>query len=147
MKGGLAKFARRLERSDEALLAAAQAIRKEFLILIDEGFRHKIDPIGRKWAKRKAWYDEYLRRGGKPYPLMNKTLTLRQGFYVTTPSKRNGYKVKIGNDAPYTRWHQDSTRRMVARKMVPDRRLSPKWRARINKKLPEALAEHFRKRG
>lgn len=141
-KGGLRSFARRISTSDEALLRAAERIRKEFLILIDEGFRDKVNPVGQKWKPRKAWYSAYLARGGRPYPLMNKTLKLRHGFWVKV--QKLGPKIVIGNDAPYTGFHQDGTRYMVARKMVPDQRLSPKWRSRINKILGEALAEHFR---
>jgi len=136
------RFIRRLEKSDEALLRSSQLIRKEALTLIDEGFRTKTDPVGRKWARRKSWYSLYLKRGGTPYPLMNKTLTLRQGWFVRVAK----YACSFGNDAPYARWHQDSTRKMVARKMIPDKRLSPKWRARIVKILPQALKEHFRGR-
>jgi hypothetical protein len=139
----LKAFARRISLGDEALLKAANVIRKEFLILIDEGFRDKKDPIGRKWKPRKSWYAAYLRRGGRPYPLMNKTLDLRHGWYVKVSA---GPKVTIGNKTGYTGFHQDGTRKMEARKMVPDQRLSPKWRSRINKVLDKALAEHFRGR-
>lgn len=141
-RGGFRAFARRISTADEALLRAAQEIRKQVLILIDEGFRDKVNPVGQKWKPRKPWYAAYLARGGKPYPLMNKTLKLRHGFWVKV--NKAGPKVVIGNDTPYTGFHQDGTRKMDARKMVPDKRLSPKWRARINKVLDKALAEHFR---
>jgi hypothetical protein len=72
---------------------------------------------------------------------MNKSLDLRHGFWVKV--QKMGPKVIIGNDTSYTRWHQDGTRKMDARKMVPDKKLSPKWRARINKVLDKALKEHF----
>lgn len=139
MAGEFKAFARKISTADQALLRASQLIRKEVLTLIDEGFRDKVDPIGRKWAARKSWYQAYLKRGGVPYPLMNKTLTLRHGWFFRVGKKQ----VTFGNDTPYARWHQDGTGKMVARKMIPDKKLSPKWRNRITKILPQALAEHF----
>lgn len=133
MKAGfreLGKFKTKLQKSDQLLLAASREMRQEGLKLIDEGFQSRTDPIGRKWKRRKK---------RKPWPILNKTLALRRGW----KGQSNKTSFSFVNAVPYTVFHQKGTRKMVARKMVPDRSLSPKWRARMAKVYQKAASKHF----
>ena len=82
---------------------------------IVEGFGREADRFGKAWAPKK-------RPDGNPI-LRGKTGRLskfRKG--AVSPS---GYRV--GTNAEYFKYHQRGTRRMKARRMVPNRRLPPRW--------------------
>jgi len=128
---GLERLRSRLEHSDDLLLTASNVIRGVVRAQIQRTFVEHRDPIGRAWAPRKHSY---------PWPLLQKTGAMRRGWYV----RKQGLSTVFGNSMPYTRFHQDGTSRMDARKMVPDQRLSPRWRAEIDRVLPRALRQYFR---
>jgi phage gpG-like protein len=127
----LGQFRTKLEASDRLLLNHSKEMRRDVLALIDEGFEQRKDPVGHKWRRRKKRY---------PWPILNKTLALRKGWKATTAGKRG---VDLTNRVPYTGFHQHGTPRMVARKMVPDQRLSPRWRHRLMKTWNRVNGKHW----
>src|SRR5690606_20578525 len=76
-------------------------------------------------------------------PLLFLTSDMFQKFIVDV----NGPRLHISNYAvsdrgrPYPQFHQTGTRYMPARKIVPDRYLSPKWRAAIRAATNQALLD------
>lgn len=128
---GLERLRSRLEHSDDMLLSASNVIRGIVRQQIQRTFVERRDPIGRAWAQRTRPY---------PWPILEKTGEMRRGWYV----RKQGLNTVFGNRVPYTRFHQDGTSRMAARKMIPDQRLSPRWRAEIDRELPRALRQYFR---
>lgn len=117
----LSGFSTKLKQSDRLLLAQSAEMKPELLKLVDEGFDERKDPVGRRWKRRKKAY---------PWPILNKTLLLRKSWRARQAG-RNG--VYLTNPVYYAVFHQRGTRKMVARKMVPDQSLSPKWRSRLMK--------------
>lgn len=126
----LGQFKTTLKRTDQLLLMTSRELAKEGLRLIDEGFEKRQDPLGHKWKRRKKRY---------PWPILNKTLALRRGW----KTESNQHAFKFINPTFYTVFHQKGTRKMVARKMVPDRSLSPKWRARMHKVWLKQARKHY----
>lgn len=120
-----------LDKKLAALEATAFAAAKEQVMLsiealIQEQFHTSTDPRGQRWAPRTRSY---------PWELLFKTARMFGAFLVTD----EGGRLRIENTAPYARFHQDGTRKMVARKILPDRYLSPKWRAELRRVTNEAL--------
>ncbi len=119
--------------SGEGARVARAAIGGRLLSLIDEGFRMTRDPRGQAWAARKPPTGNH--------PLLQLSGKMRSGYKVTT----TGPRVTISNNATseqgraYPLFHQKGTRKMDARKHVPDRTLSTHWRAEITKVIALAF--------
>jgi hypothetical protein len=126
----LDRFRAKIAKADQLLLLTSKELQRESLKLIDEGFQNREDPSGQKWKRRKRSY---------PWPILNKTLQLRKGW----KGEGNQHYFGFFNRTPYTGYHQMGTRKMVARKMVPDGALSRKWRARIRKAALRTAQKHF----
>lgn len=123
---------RRLGRSSDALLASSNVLRRVVRELIQDGFATQTDPIGRRWAPRKKFY---------PWPILHKTGAMQEAWLVRGLRKEG---VVFSNRQPYSGYHQDGTRYMSARKMIPDQSIPPRWHARIAPELERALADYFR---
>jgi len=83
--------------------------------LVAEGFGRESDPYLRRWAPKKVPDGRRILRGKT-----NRLVTWRKAFV-----NQHGYRIE--STAPYGGYHQKGTSRMVARKMVPDRNLAPRW--------------------
>jgi hypothetical protein len=83
--------------------------------LVAQGFGEERDPYGKPWARKK-------RPDGRPI-LRGKADQLNR-FRKGAVSPR-GFRCDMG--APYGVFHQKGTSRMKARRMVPNRRLPPRW--------------------
>lgn len=109
------------------------AIKSRFESLIAEGFRDEKSPTGAAWAPRVP--------PTGVWPLLRLTGKMAKSFIVRVL----GPRVTIANFAtseqgrPYPLFHQKGTRKMQARKMVPDRTLSTYWRNEINKVVKLAI--------
>ncbi len=118
----------RAEGKDIARAALASTVRD----LILEGFIRETDPRGRKWAPRKD---------ALPHPILDKTGKMMRGFEIDT----RGVQLVVVNNVvsekgfPYPRAHQEGTRKMVARKPLPDRAMPPHWRAEFDKTVRVSL--------
>jgi hypothetical protein len=101
--------------------------------LIAEGFERERAPTGNKWASR------VLPTGS--WPLLRLSRRMFGSFLV----KVSGSRIQVSNSAvseqgrPYPLFHQRGTRKMAARKMVPDRGLPSRWRSQLNKAVKSAL--------
>lgn len=128
---GTADFDRliaRLEGLDgpEQIAREAQASIPVVRELYAKSFEVKQDPAGRRWAPRKQ---------EAPHPLMQKTHRLERD--ITIQASPTGLILRA--NAPYARYHQDGTSRMVARQILPDARLSAEWDRRIGEARLKAV--------
>lgn len=84
--------------------------------LVAEGFGRESDPFGNRWAPKKRPDGRAILRGET-----NRLVQWRKAFV-----SQHGYRVT--STAPYARFHQTGTKRMVARKMAPTgNRLPANW--------------------
>ena len=105
------------------LLKAAAA---EALTQVKLGFRAQQDPSGKPWKPLKS------RKG----MILRKTSRMANSF--TARPTDSGFV--IGSNVTYSPFHQDGTRRMAKRMMLPgDQKLTPKWRAAIDAAADIAL--------
>lgn len=93
--------------------------------LIIAGFVGKQDPYGRRWAPRRptpAWVVRAF--GPMNHPLLDKSGKMIDGFRVRATA--TGLRATT---VSYAGFHQSGTRKMVARKLVPDSRMGmgPTW--------------------
>jgi len=120
--------------SAEGFAAAKAAVAKRLEELIDEEFETSTDPRGIRWAPRVPPTGQHR--------LLDLTGRMRRAFRIDL----NGPRMVFRNDAvseqgrPYPLFHQSGTRKMVARKILPDRYISPKWRAAMKRVTAAALA-------
>ena len=127
---------RRLARGEGAIIAR-RAVAVRLKSLIAEGFAKTQGPRGEQWAPRVP--------PTGPWPLLRKTGKMFASYAV----KVFGPQITIANSAvsdqgrPYPLFHQKGTRKMVARKTVPDRTFSAHWRAELGKVVKLAL-EHLK---
>lgn len=130
--GKLTDWAKRLRASDRVLRSVAKNMAEEALDLVAQGFADEKDPYGRAWAKLK------VRRG----KILQDTARLKRSWHRVKLSE-TGFTIAAG--ASYATFHQAGTKRMAARKMVPDGgNLPASWRAAMLEAAHEVLAEHFR---
>ena len=101
--------------------------------LIDEGFRQRKDPYGKRWTPPKD--------GGTP---MERTGRLRSGFRVRVVPGGAGFSVEITNKAEYAQWLQRGAVGLEARMMVPGARMSATWKRRIDDVYAAAIEEWYR---
>lgn len=114
---------------------AKQRVGDTLRSLIAEEFDTATDPRGQHWAPRVpptgAW------------PLMQLSGNMRDSFMIDSEGPRltiaNTAKSEAGR--PYPLFHQRGTVRMVARKIVPDKYISPKWRAALRRAVALALEQ------
>lgn len=126
----LGRKLKRLSSDGKDIARAALASTVRDLIL--EGFIRETDPRGRKWAPRKD---------SLPHPILDKTGAMMRGFEIDT----RGVQLVVTNNvvsekgAPYPRFHQEGTMKMVARKPLPDRSMPSHWRAEFDKTVRVSL--------
>lgn len=87
--------------------------------LVAQEFGRESDPWGNRWAPKKKPDGRPILRGET-----NRLVSWRKAFV-----NQHGYRIE--SRAPYSRYHQTGTRKMVARKMVPDGRLPPRWASEL----------------
>lgn len=115
--GKLARWERNLGRIADPGVAfqIADAMTDVALGLVAEEFGHEQDPFGNRWAPKKKDDGRPILRGET-----NRLVSWRKAFV-----NQHGYR--IASKAPYAKYHQYGTRKMVARPMVPNRRLPARW--------------------
>lgn len=121
--------------SAEGFAAAKEAVADRLRALIDEEFETSTDPRGIRWAQRVP------HRQNGSWPLLDKTGQMRRSFSVDLAGPRMVFRNSAVSEQgrPYPFFHQRGTAKMVARKILPDRYLSPKWRAAMRKVTALAL--------
>lgn len=105
-------------------------VAEEVIELVREGFERESDPYGAKWAGLKS-------RSGR---ILQDTGGLRSSFHRKALSETS---TTVGAGKSYARYHQDGTKRMPARKMVPDGDIPGEWRSRINEIAALAIKQAF----
>jgi len=133
--GKLLVAAKACESLQHALTEGAVAAAKETERLIAEGFKNEKSPYGRKWPARK---DKL------PHPILDKSGRLKRSWSVKAQGKRILIRT-YGVD--YAKYHQSGTKRMPARRMVPEGKLPPKWAKLIGARVARALGVKLRKGG
>jgi phage gpG-like protein len=129
----LKRWQRRLESAPKVLEVVAKNMAEEAMSLVGQGFQDEEDPYGKAW-------DALKRRKGR---ILQDTGRLRSSWHVKRIDT-TGFTIAAG--VKYARFHQDGTRRMLARRMVPDAgNLPAKWRAQMTEAASEALVAHFGK--
>lgn len=116
--GALARWEQQLGKISDGRVAfeIADEMSDRALALVAEGFAKESDPFGRRWAPKKRDDGRPILRGET-----NRLVQYRKAFV-----NQHGFRVE--SRAPYARYHQTGTRKMVARPMVPvGNRLPPKW--------------------
>jgi hypothetical protein len=118
----------------EMLGAVHKTVGRSVRRLISEGFSERRAPDGKAWAKREK---------KESWPLLEKSKDMRRGWRVITSPKG----IWARNKDPKTRFHQDGTRNMVARPMVPRKgtRLPERWRVAILRSAKNAVGKELKK--
>ena len=127
---GLQAIAAKLAAMPEHLPEMAKAIGEEAIDLVKQGFADRTDPYGAQWADK---------ADGSACFLVGPTSNLKSGWHTKEVSAG---EVTIGPSVYYGAFHQGGTRKMVARKMVPDDGAIPaQWEATIESAATEMLRE------
>lgn len=100
-------------------LEAGKALGQEAMKQIADGFREERDPYERPWEPLKKRRGRILRDTGR----------LRNSFFVRPMLL--GFAVT--SNVRYARFHQQGTRRMPRRMMMPSGRLGPIWTDALNR--------------
>lgn len=109
---------------------AAPAITAE----LQREFARGTDPYGRKWRKLATGKPSHLTESGR----------LRRGTRAAPlPGKRAGVRILLGHGR-IGLYHQTGTRKMPARKILPERGMPSTWSAAINRAMREAVREAAR---
>lgn len=101
--------------SDKLMFEVADAMADATLGLVAQGFAQERDPFGKAWKPKKNPDGRMILRGKT-----GKLIKFRKGSV-----NQRGFRVDAG--APYFSHLQAGTSRMKARRMVPERRLPPKY--------------------
>lgn len=135
--GKLLKAAKSCKSLEHAIVEGAVAAAKETERLIAEGFREQKSPYGRRWPARKD------PKSGS-HPILDKTGKLKRSWSVKARGK--GLLIRT-TGVDYARYHQSGTKRMPARRMVPEGKLPPKWSKLIGAHVARALGVKLRRGG
>ena len=135
----LADLVAKLERAANVKADLLEGLGEEVVDLIKAGFDATTAPDGTEWAPTVA--------GNKP--LHGPTGDLKSGWHIKSIG---GDSVTVGPSVWYGAVHQGGTNRagrdrktrIVARPMVPDGELPPKWSKQLEAAADEMLAELFK---
>lgn len=128
----MVQLARALDDVDGLFEDIARNVAEEAINLVREGFAGQQDPYGSAWAPRKS---------GGGSAILVRTGSMRNSWNITELGP-GGFTMAAGVD--YAGYHQSGTRKMVARKMVPNEGDLPgNWEARFDDVTQEILDAHF----
>jgi len=132
----LKHFQKKVQQSPQVLQVISENLAEEAIDLVKQGFRDQADPDGNAWKPKK-------KDDGRAI-LTGKTGRLKGGWHRRGVT-RKGFR--IGPSVTYAAPHQSGVpkRGLVARKMVPGKRLPLKWRKAFVETAQEILEAHFSK--
>ncbi|MEE8306470.1 MAG: hypothetical protein V3R81_04345 [Gammaproteobacteria bacterium] len=114
----------------KAIIPGAAAVVQK---LVKKQFVTGVDPYGNRWKRKKV-------NDGRPV-LTGKTRNLRRD--ISKIIGRSGFGVKVGTD--YASFHQDGTKNMPQRKIVPDFADMPKsWKRALRPIVTVAITKLIR---
>ena len=115
-ESGLVLFGERLTNS-----AAFGSLFREGMDLVEETAAAEESPDGRAWARREM--TSHRRDGRRAYPRRDRrvgALLHRSGRMLAGVAARAvGLAIAVDDGVPYTRFHQEGTRYMPARQILP----------------------------
>ena len=117
----------KLDNPQGVLAGISRDLAEEVINLVREGWEGQHDPYGSAWAP-KASPDGSA--------ILVRTAALRNSFNVQGADAA-GFTVSAG--VAYAGFHQGGTRRMPARKMVPDGDIPDSWATRFGEVIEEHL--------
>lgn len=120
-------------------VAVAKRLTGTAIKLLADEFRKSQDPYGNPWKPLK-------RRRGKP---LLDTGRLRAAAVGQAANQSSGAMVRVVIPVFYASYHQDGTRRIPRRQIVPDRAggLGPIWTAAFRKEIELAFAQAIKPGG
>lgn len=126
----LRDFQRKTEQAPRVLEVISKNLAEQTVELVRQGFEHESDPYGNDWAPLKYRDGRILQDSGR----------MRDTWHWEDVSAR-GYTVAPGVD--YAVYHQDGTRTIPARPMVPDQDLPDDWKRALSDIATRILSDHF----
>ena len=133
--GALEDLQRRLRevRNPAFTAAVARRLTGTAIKLLGDEFRRSQDPYGRPWKPLKY-------RVGKP---LLDTGRLRAAAVGQQANQASGALVRVVIPVSYASYHQDGTRRIPRRQIVPDRAggLGPIWTAAFRREIELAFKQ------
>ncbi|HMI91566.1 MAG TPA: hypothetical protein VK509_09400 [Polyangiales bacterium] len=128
----VAEWRKLFDDGDDALKLASRAMAEEMLGLTVERFRIESDPYGRRWKPKQ-------RPDGRK-TLSGKTSRLKNGWHIV---RCDGSGWMIAPSVGYAVFHQDGTRRMVRRMMVPNAAMPRAYQKALQEAAVDALKVSF----
>lgn len=126
----LTRVAQALGELDQIPAQASREAAREIKKLIDREFREGVDPLGRRWAPLATGELSFLFDTGKL-------------FGSVTVRPRAGAGIQVTVDVQYASYHQTGTRRMPARKILPEAKLPRSWELAIEKAVENSVRRKF----
>lgn len=116
------------EDLNKAIENSEQPIKKQ----LEKSFSKQQNPYGNKWKSRKHSYS---------HPMLNRTGNMFRSFKVN----RKGKTLEAKNTAEYSQYHQEGTKHMAQRKILPDKKqgLPKRYKEIIEKELGKVLKKKF----
>jgi hypothetical protein len=123
------KFADKLAALGEPafLERLARGMAERTLDLVDQGYQQRQDPYGMRWTTTK-----------QKNPILERTGYFRSGWGIRRADSRG---FTISSAAEYGEYHQTGTRRMVARKTVPEGDSLGIWEAPLDQAVVDMIVE------
>ena len=125
----LDRLAEVLGGANHALAEISRQLAEEALDLVKEGWRRQASPDGTPWAPKQ-------RDDGRA--ILVRFGALRASFQVVS-ADASGFS--IATSVSYGTFHQDGTRHMPARPMVPTGELPAEWVAAFDEVVQDVLTE------
>lgn len=97
-------------------------------ILVDRGFTNRANPERSAWARRKD---------ARSHPLLELTRRMR----TTVLAVITGTVIRLTSPTSYLRFHQDGTRKMVARRLAPKGAMTPDWKREVDLRAKNKMRE------
>ena len=127
---GLERLQRVLVELDQLPRRVAVLAEPAITKALQKEFASGTDPHGRKWRKLSTGKPSHLPESGK----------LRKGTRAAPmPGGRKGLRIILG--AKYGAFHQTGTRRMPARRILPDKGMPASWRLAFERAHRQAFAQ------
>lgn len=126
----LKDYIEKLKEIDAPLQSIYYYFKEEIDLLLLQTYDQGQDPYQNYWAPRTRSYF---------WAIENKTGKQRNSF-KTTVSNGN---FTISNTAPYAKYHQDGTKYMAQRKLIPDTTLPKQWEAPLEDYFSMTLQEYL----
>jgi phage gpG-like protein len=131
----LEKLHRVLAQLDQLPRRVAEIAAPAITIELQKQFAQGRDPHGRKWRKLATGKASHLEESGK---LRSKTRA------APMPGGRRGVRILFGSRARIAGFHQTGTKRMPARRILPDKGMPASWAMALTRAHRQAFQQIVR---